>query len=248
MKPLIIFLYTAVVLVFALVGRTLPATAETAIFGTSINYAPYEIYPPENGLRGFDVEVVEAAFERAGVTVQIEYLSWARAMSMAKVGHFAGLITCTYRPEREEFFLFSDTISHTTDGFWMRRDSADPELKTIQDARGYSVGGILEYSSLKDLQKVNPEAVTFRTETRALKSLLMGSYQYLYLSMEVTEYLAKRMGSLEKLKFSAIKTKDFVICFSKKWPGVEDLMAKFNKGLAAVKADGTYDKIHDRYR
>ena len=247
MKKWTIFLCTAVWLVFALAGRSSPASAETVVL-FALDWPPYEIENPTNGLPGTDLEVEEEAFKRVGISVRYEFMPWARQFNLGKLGKVAGLTVCAYRPEREEFFLFSDTVSHGTDGFMMRRDFDGPELKTLEEARGLSVGGVTEFSSMKILQEVIPDAKGFRSDRVALLNLRKGIVDYIYVPIEASAYIAKQMGISEELKFTEIKVRDYYICFSKKWPGVEDLVAKFNKGLAEIKADGTYNTIHDKYR
>lgn len=224
------------------------ANADTIPLAVDMDFSPFEIHPPENGLRGFDVEVVDAAFKRAGVTAEMNFLPFARVLSMTKRGKFAGLFTCSFRADRQKDFLYSDKISQASRGFLMRREFEGHEPKVINDARGLRTGGLLANSTLKDIRKVNPDTTSFRTLKLALIHLLENNYDYLFGVKEVLAYQAKKMGVSDQLKFSKIGSIDFFICFSKKWPGVQDVVNTFNEGLAAIRADGTYDKIHAKYR
>jgi len=244
-KIVLHILMISAISMFSLVTIT---QAETVVLAVDADYRPNEIDPPENGLRGFDVEVVEAAFERVGIKAEMKFLPWSRGKSMTKLGKFTGLFTCAYRPEREQYFLFSDKISQATAGFWMRRQFDGLVPESMQDVRGLKTGGILENSTLKSVQDVNPDTLRFRTIKLAVQNLIKGVFDYFYQIKETTGYTIKLMGVSGELKFSPIKEKLYVVCFSKKWPGIEGLMARFNRGLAAVKADGTYDAIHDKYR
>ncbi len=130
----------------------------------------------------------------------------------------------------------------------MRGDFSGASPATMSDVRGLKTGGILENSTLKSVQEVNPDTMKFRTIKLAVQNLIKGVFDYFYQIKETTGYVTKLMGVTGELKFAAIKAKYYVVCFSKKWPDAENLVNKFNKGLAAVKADGTYDAIHDKYR
>lgn len=223
------------------------AAAEMVPLG-AYQWPPYEINKPKNELRGTDLEVIEEAFSRIGLSVTFKFLPWKRQMLMAKRGEIAGVTVCAWRKEREEFFLFSDVVSYATDGFFWRRGFNAPELKSLEDIRGRKVGGGLGYQSFKTLQEVVPNARSYRTEELALNHLMKERIDYLYLTKEVSEFIAKQLGISGKLNFSKITQKTLHICFSKKWSGVKGLMTKFNKSLAEIKADGTYKKIHDKYR
>ena len=68
-------------------------------------YPPFYSAEIEGG--GFMTEIVTEAFRREGYDPDIRFLPWKRALEGAKRGKYDGLFTVWYRPEREEWFLFS---------------------------------------------------------------------------------------------------------------------------------------------
>lgn len=80
--PVIAFYFLLVFLPFAHAQKSIPE--EVLIVAT--NYPPYEMENPEKGLKGFDVEVAEEAFNRAGIRTRIEFYPWARALEMSEEG------------------------------------------------------------------------------------------------------------------------------------------------------------------
>jgi len=247
MKKSITFFSIVLLLTLTLVGRPFPASAETVTL-YALDWAPYQFANSKSDLRGSAIEFIEVALKRVGLSVEFKFLPWKRQLHMTKLGMGAGITLCSWREDREEFIVFSNAVSHGTDGFWTRRDFEGPELKTLEETVGQKVGGVLGYGTFKALQEVVPGAKGYRTENFALRNLLKGAVDYLFLPGEGPAYQAKNMGVSAELKFSKMTQKDYFLCLSKKWPEVKKLVVKFNKGLAEIKADGTYDTILDRYR
>lgn len=221
--------------------------AETVVLAAT-DWPPYEFAKPEDGLRGFDVEVVEAAFNRVQIFTEFEFFPWKRALEMTKRGLYSGIITCSYRPEREEFILYSDQLSQSTYSFFVRRDFKDFEPSSLQEVKGRRVGSVLGYAQIKWLEDAEAEIVTSRSEELVFRNLLKGVVDYVFLATEASGFIAKQLGISQDMRTLKIRENKLYICFSKKSKNVEEIAQKFNEGLALVKADGTYKAIHDKYR
>lgn len=240
----------SVSILFALnsLGVHQSAFAETIILAADGDYAPFEIDPPINGLQGTDTEVVGEAFKRVGVTVDFQFMPWSRATELAKRGKVAGMLSCYFTEERLQFFQYPDPISESTDGFWMRKDFTGRIPQELADVRGLKTGGIFQNASFTELQSVNPNAFSFPTQQMALKRMMAGSYDYLYQTKETVGFVAKGLQISDQLKFAPVKANEHYVCFSKRWPDISNLIERFNKGLAEVRADGTFEAIHSKYR
>lgn len=215
---------------------------------SAVNYPPYEVADPQGGLRGFDVEVVEVAFKRGKILTDFKFMPWKRALAMTTVGQFTAILSCNYSPEREKDILFSEPISTSTDGFFIRRDYKGIQPATLQEAKGLKVAAILGWIQVKWLADAGVNVEVFRTEGLAFRELMKGLIDYVYIPLEGGGYIAKNLGISAEMKFLPIKEKNLYLCFSRKWDGIEEIAVKFNEGLSAVRADGTYDKIHAQYR
>ena len=67
---------------------------------TACDYPLYGFEHPDGDKRGFDVEVVEEAFQQMGLTAVFEFYPWARALQMTKDGEVTALLYCIDTPER----------------------------------------------------------------------------------------------------------------------------------------------------
>ena len=221
--------------------------AQTVVLAT-LNYPPYEFETPQNGLRGFDVEVIEAAFKRVNISTEFKFIPWKRGVEQTKVGKFAGIFSCSHKVEREEFFIFSAPISSQTEGYFVRKDFSGFEPSSLEDAKGLTVAVILGWAMADTMKDAGANIVTFRTEKLVFRDLLKDLIDYAYLSLESSGFGAMKLGITNKIRTIKIQEKKLYVCFSKKWPNIEGVIYKFNEGLAALRKDGSHDRIHARYK
>jgi len=215
---------------------------------SATDFPPYEFENPKDGLRGFDVEVVEAAFQRVQIASEFVFLPWKRALEKTKLGMFTGIFSCSHRPDREEHFIFSDMISSSTHGFIVRQDFDGFEPSSLQEAKGLKVGSVLGWVQSDIMKEAGANVITYRSDELAFRALMKSVIDYTYLPLEASKFKAMQLGISKDMRFTNIYENKLYICFSKKSPNVEEVARKFNEGLAAIRADGSYKKIHDKYR
>jgi len=110
------------------------------------------------------------------------------------------------------------------------------------------VGVVLGWAQHKKMDAVGAETTVFRTEELLFRDLLKGRVDYAYLSYQSSGYRALTLGLSEQLRAVKLKETQLYLCFSRQWQGVETLLEQFNRGLAEVQSEGTYDRIHAKYR
>ena len=212
------------------------------------NFPPYEFEHPVGELRGFDVEVVEEAFRREGITAVFEFYPWARALEMAKDGEVTALVSCVDTQKRREILIMSEPISFSTRVFLVRKDYKGPPLTSFDDLRGLMVGAVKGYISSASLTKHGIKHDISINDTAALKKLANGHIDVFNTQLEMIQYLSPNLGMKDSFKWFVHLKRNYHLAFSKKWPDVEKLVSRFNKGLKSIKEDGTYDRIHNKYR
>jgi len=231
-----------------LTGFAGPLSAQTPIDIVTENYPPYEMQDAVNGLRGFDYEVVEEAFTRMGYAPTIRFLPWKRALNEAESGSTAGILTCARNAERDRFILFSDPISSFTEGLFTRRGHAGPPIDRIEDVVGQAVASMAGYESLQTLENIGADPIEVPNTLDGLNMLQAQRFDYLHGGREMTEFMIRKHGFSGAFEFISLDQQSFHFCFSKAYPGVEALAATFNKTLAEMRRDGSYDAIHGKYR
>ncbi|MCK7615639.1 transporter substrate-binding domain-containing protein [Roseibium sp. CAU 1639] len=203
---------------------------------------------PVDGLRGFDHEVVEEVFRRKGLAAEIIYVPWTRAMSDTKNGLSPVLLSCARSEERAEYFHFSEPISRDTYGLYFRRGFELPEISGLSDIIGQRVASVHGYVSLAKLHEIGADPIEVPSETTGFKMLALSRIDFLFSGKEATDFFLKQSGMSGEFDFHEIEYLEYHLCLSKKHPEAGALLQPFNDGLAEVKADGTYQLIHARYR
>ena len=121
------------------------APAETLIFGTSADYAPFEfMYPDDNGdmvYGGIDISVAQYVADELGLTLQVENMSFNNLLTSLDKGDFDMVLSAMEAtPDRLENADFSTGYySDTPPAILVKADKAD-QYKTLADFNGKAMG------------------------------------------------------------------------------------------------------------
>ena len=88
----------------------------------------YGEYPPYYGKNlknnGPMTEIIVKAYDQVGYKVKLIYINvWKRRFVYSKIGKYDGMFTMWHKKEREEFFLFSDTLPKNKIVFYKRKET-----------------------------------------------------------------------------------------------------------------------------
>ncbi|WP_428644844.1 substrate-binding periplasmic protein [Roseibium sp.] len=214
----------------------------------AVHYPPFEMSEPVNGLHGFDHEVVVEAFARKGLVAAIVYVPWTRALSDTANGLSPALLSCAKNAERLNTYLFSAPISQDTYGLFFRRDFVLPDISKLADVVGHSVASISGYASFTKLVELGAKPIEVRSEVAGFQMLALGRFDFLYTGKKASEFQIMQLGMTDRFNFLETETWDYHLCFSRKHPDSAGLLTLFNEALAELRDDGTYDRIHGKYR
>lgn len=242
-KPLLLML-----LVIALYSLPIYAQDKIVLPIATEHYPPYEMLEAVAGLKGFDYEVAVEIFTRLNYQINIEFFPWKRALSYTKQGKVLGILTCAYAPQRETYMIFSNPISKRTTGYYVRKGFTGPKPLSIEDVKGQRVASVSAYTSFNALMEVGILPISSNDTESAIRMLQRNRFDYLYLNRQSTDFIINQFGLSNLFTFYPINHKEFFFCFSKNYKGVNKIVQAFNQTLKIIKDDGTYKKIHDKYR
>lgn len=202
------------------------------------------------GDAGISVEIVTEALASQGHQVQFKIMPWTRALNEVKGGKVDILVATWFTEERTSFLKYSDSylenslkfIKRSGDGFEYNGFSS-LDGKSVGIIRNYGYGS--EFLAATNFKK--PEANDLISNVKKLKA------KRIDLTLE-DELVAKATISGAGMNVSdfaftnsALSVNPIHVTSGLANPKHAEIIDAFNKGLAEIKANGTFDKILAKY-
>jgi len=229
-------------------GETAPATARVYVVGTDAAYAPFESQDEKGQIVGFDIDVVTAVAQKAGIQVKFVNTPWEGIFNALVQGDRDLLVSSiTITEQRKQTMDFSAPYFDARQLIAVKADSKVSRFEELKPLKVGVQNGTTGDDVMKKLQGDNsPNIKRFESTPLALKELEAGGVDAVVADNGVViNYVKNNAGG----KFKTVSDPSFVpeqygIAVKK---GNSDLLAKLNKGLADIKADGSYDAIYAKY-
>ena len=249
----------AAIIVFGFVISNLAfATAEPANLLVVMlkDYAP-AAFEDNQQLKGISHDITGEAFRRIGITCEFKGYSFAEMLELGKTGQADVLLDVQYKINRTNWFYYPDeaisSVKICLYALTGKRVAYDGSIASLKGARiatiqKYSYGTTFDSAVNNNLIVVDPGdnvAVCYN-------KLLTGQVDYL------VEFSSAFVNNIKKLQINPSRiielqppllnsVEEFTV-FSKKSSAVTpQLVTDFNNAVAAMKADGTFQKIVDSY-
>ena len=201
------------------------------------NYPPYELATPEDGLRGFDLEVVKEALSRAGYKTNFTFYPWARAYKMTAEGKAFAALSCSYKAEREHEIIWTMPISSMTDIYVVRSDyTGNPVVnKFVIAEEKLAFGNVKGNYVSEQWEGLGVTVDLSSSEELLMRKLLDGRVDVIPQVKENYLYYVKKKGLEGKFKIFEAEdneTSKFHLCISKKSPMLKKYELFLMKNLA----------------
>ena len=224
------------------------AAAKVYVVGTDAAYAPFESQNEKGEIVGFDIDVVKAAAAKAGIAVKFVNTPWEGIFNALGQGDRDMVVSAvTITDERKQTMDFSTPYFDAQQLIAVKNSSKITGFAALKNLKvGVQTGTTGDEAVSKLQGKTSTNIKRFESTPLALKELEAGGVDAVVADNGVViNYVANNPGG----KFKSIADKEFVpeqygIALKK---GNAELQAKLNKGLADIKADGSYDKIYTQY-
>jgi polar amino acid transport system substrate-binding protein len=222
--------------------------AKTYVVGTDAAYAPFESQNEKGEIVGFSIDLVNAVAAKAGLSVKFVNTPWEGIFNALAQGDRDLLISSiTITPERK------GTMDFTAPYFDARQLIAVKETSTVvkfEDLKPLKVG--VQTGTTGDevvgklLGKTSTSIKRFESTPLALKELEAGGVDAVVADNGVVVHYVKNNpgGKFKTVSDPGFAPEQYGIAVRK---GNADLLAKLDAGLAAIKADGTYDQLYTKY-
>jgi polar amino acid transport system substrate-binding protein len=201
---------------------------------------------------GWEYDAVDALSKKLNFKVEYQNTSWdAMIQAVSDKQYDMGMTGITIKDERKEKVDFSDPYMRSEIFMLVRGDeerftepkafAADDKL-LIGAQAGTSPFYVAVYNVL-DGNEQNPRIKLFETFAASVAALHAGDVDLVLTDSAGGQALVANSGGKLKLVGDPLQAEDFGFIF----PKGSDLVAPINAGIAALKADGTFDAITKKW-
>ncbi|MBY5024864.1 ABC transporter substrate-binding protein/permease [Streptococcus suis] len=210
-------------------------------------YAPFEFKDSDQIYKGLDVDIINEVAKRSGWTMNQGFPGFDAAVNAVQAGSADALMAGTTITEaRKKVFTFSDPYFDTKIVIATTKANT---ISSYKDLKGKTVGvknGTAAQNFLEENKdKYGYNVKTFDTGDLMYNSLSAGAVDAVMDDEAVIQYAIQQGQDLSiDIEGEAIGSFGFSV---KKGSQYEYLVEDFNTALAAMKEDGTYEKILNKW-
>ncbi len=246
-KLLAVLMALTLVLAFAACTKQPADTGDdaqkTLIMGTNAAFPPYEFVADDGSFAGIDVEIAQAVAEKLGMKLEIKDMEFNSLISAVQGGSIdIALAGMTVTDERKESVNFSDTYAKGVQVVIVKADSA---IATVDDLDGKTIG--VQAGTTGDIYCTDDygqeNVKQFNNGALAIQALLNDQVDCVVIDNEPAKAFVAANEGL-KILDTSYADEDYAAAIAKE---NTELLDSFNKALAELKADGTIDKIVEKY-
>ncbi|MCX7655881.1 MAG: transporter substrate-binding domain-containing protein [Treponemataceae bacterium] len=195
---------------------------------------------------GYASRVVSMAFRASGLVPVYHFFPWNRCEYLVKKGEFFATFPYLKIPEREKDFLFSDPLFVSS----VRILRYGPNQRTasfVYDGRPISLRpfrvGTTEGTNavIYPLKAAGVAVEASRTLDMAVKKLAAGRLDFVVEEEETLRDSLRRLfphdiSSFDFLTTPFLAQQEYRLMVSKRYPGADNFLDRFNEGLRKIKA------------
>ena len=215
------------------------------VFATDATWPPLEYIDESGNLTGFEVELVPMIGEKVGVKMEAKNIPWDTIFAGLANGQYDGVASgVSVTEDRKKTMDFSTPILEAGQVIIVKKAST---VSGIDDIKGLKVG--VQIGTTGDLVLDDYDVVRKQYDDigLALQDMLNGNIDACVCdSLIASDFVLANPNYKDKLKVagSAFTEEDIAIAVKK---GNKELLDLINKGLAELKADGSYDKLKAKW-
>lgn len=237
------FLMLAAALVFA---TALSANAGQVVVGTNAEFPPFELTDDANNIIGFDIDVINAVGKAAGFDVVMQNQSFDTLVESLESGKIDAAVSgMTITEARRQKIDFSEPYYNAAQVIVVL-DGVEGYSK-IEDIKGKKVGVQLGTTGAGMAEEVmgadNLDLKQFRKYNEVFTDLRLGRIDAVVVDLPVANAYLRNIPGL-KISSPPMSEEQYGIAVRK---GNAELLKKINDGLAAIRANGEFDKITEKW-
>jgi len=222
-----------------------PAAAER-LTGACLHFPPGKI-EGQPVRPGFEVEIMATALAVVGDSVDLSFYPWARALALTEEGRVDLLCGCSQDPGRQDRLLPSDPVGQLAVGLFALARPGGARPPGLAGVAGREVGVVAGYNLVADLKAVGAIPIEVDSEAAGLRMLEAQRFPLFYGFADSVRFTVNEQRMSVALDFRELRAETNYVCFSRRAGDAAGRAARFNHGLAAIRADGRLSAIRRRY-
>lgn len=227
-----------------------PAHAEKPLLLVTNEYLPYVSTSKDSN--GFLGDVVLAAFAEAGIPVVIEYRPWRRCAMLVEEGAAFGAFPYAVTEKRKRYAWFSDEMWRCRNVFfYLRGRFGNYDFTSLKALQGHSIAGTSGNYYEEAFRKAGLDVDYAPGEASGVRKLWELRTDFFAEDELVGWTLIARLFPKSIFMFGATPTpwneNPQTLMVSKRYPGAQGLLARFNAGLKAIRENGVYRELFERH-
>lgn len=233
-------------LLSAVSGIPAAAQTRTLVVGSSATYPPFAYETPAKQIVGFDVDIITAIAQKAGLKLRVINTPWTGIFASLNNGDIDLIVSgVTINDKRKQSYSF------TAPYFEARQLMAVPAtstVKTLKDLTGKKVGVVIG-SAGDDIAsaafgKTSPNIRRFESTPVMIQELAASGLDAAIGDNGVIAYRVQEQKRLKTVDDATFPKEYFGIVVKQ---GNKALLDKLNAGLTAIKSDGTYATLYRKW-
>ncbi len=209
---------------------------------TSADFPPYEYYENDE-IVGIDIEIMNAVCEKIGMTLEPQDMSFDSVIGAVQTGKTdIAMSGITITEDRKNMVNFTIPYTSTAQSIIVVKGG---EITKKADLEGKKIG--VQINTTGDTQVTEEYGDDFvdryQNGALAVESLKNGKVDCVVIDGEVAKALASTNDNLEIIS-DAYSIEEYAIALAK---DNTELLEKIDGALEELLADGTIDKIMDKY-
>lgn len=223
------------------------AAKNELIVGSDAAYAPFESETSDKTVVGFDIDIIKAVADKAGLKIKVVNTPWEGLFNQLQSGDRDILISAiTINEERKKVMDFSHPYFEAVQLIAVRVES---KIKTLDDLKplkiGVQTGTTGDEIATRLLGKASANIKRFEGTPLALQELTSGGVDAVIADNGVVNnFLANNAKTFKTISDASFSKEHYGIALKK---GNQELLTKINDALLKIKTDGTYDVIYKKY-
>lgn len=224
---------------------------KTVRIGMDATYPPFESVEPSGKIVGFEVDLARELCTRMKVTCTFQNQDWDGIIPALLAGKFDAILSSMNEtPARAKRVLFSD-VYYATAPVWVTQAATKSDDTSPAAMKGKTVGtqSSTTFAGYLDKNYKGVDVKLYPGGDEPLADLANGRLDYVVLDELVTEKFMEKNPGCCRIISKIVRDPEVF------GPGVgvamrpddTELKDMFNKAIAEVNADGTFDRLQKTY-